>query len=894
MLNNSIPNPSLDSEKHYSKFNSYATALSSYNGNEVRILKLDSEDSKELNRNMMIRIQPIPLKEALEKLKKNYEKLPEEKRRSSEVTDKINRILANRYLRDDKRLSYFEPIINVKAEDHLLLKRLMEKLDLKEDEETSFSKEGLNFFISSHISKRALVLKMTSGDKAEAYFKLYPKADGTVEIIAKGEEKTVFIEKLKIDGIKEEFVPAIMQAMQSGVIDAIDNPLCERLGFTKNEILEGKNGIKIEIRPKSKTLSFTLRKNEKETCFTLIKSDNAVFLKREPEGKTIYQTFFQKLTLENIIKRMTEEFEWGGEALKGEKEERHEKNASDKLFSIMGIRKNSIISYVEGIKIGFFKLDDSKIGIKAESKFGKPGPFFVLSLAKGRIELVDVTTTSIVYQSSLQDFNLDKLKQVVVNNSGIVDSKDIMESTVIRMLGSMEITRKKLLKKTNELNIDPESKVGDYKEEGYRKIYALLDAYKARDKIKLDESMTVRELLTKIKKLKKNGLTDSVGFKAMKLVLDESLLANDALSLEDKSLLEKLIQRNKEQRKIQKKQESLFKSWKKYKSTSEAKDKKHFQRKKAKLTEKILEDVLRHENENVGVLISTGWEEHHVNVECLYENGTFKIVIANAGEGSETNRQVYEAKGRHKTPRLDKKKGITVKIFETKDKEIFRKALSDVLVFEGTTSQKNVETKFDALFSALTLIEDYSIPPRPWQTTSNCVVRNQQESIFYICQRNNRVSLANQLQENLEKNLINRAALVESEYPSLKDGLEKNKKIQIEPLLKGSCTLVLRDHRKDALHYIPLGNGIKMVFGRKGDIPISDYKKSISKRHAVLEEEKGKFLLSLHPKSHSEAKVSIHRNGKKISLRKEGKTKKISLKKGDILYFNPKAQFLMV
>lgn len=892
MLDNSLVNPSLTSEKYYKKFNHYATALCSYKGSDVRIFKFDSEDSRELHGKVVIQIEKITLNKALEKLKKNYEKLSEEKKRSSEVADKVNRVLENSYLKGDRRLSFFEPIFNLKAEDSLLLKQLMENLKLKEEGETSFSKDGLNF--SSHILKNALVLKMTDSDKTEPCFKLYPKANGKVEIIAKGEQKKVLIKKLKIEGIYEELVPAIKQAMKSGVIDAMNNSLCDRLGFAKNEILMDKSGIEIEVQPKSKILSFTLRRNEKETSFTLIRSDNAVFLKREPEGKIIYQTFFQKLTLENILKRMTQEFDWREEALKGEKEDGHEKIASDKLFSLMGIRKNSFVSYVDGIKIGFFKLDETIIAINAESKFGKQGPFFVLTFARGRIDLFDVNTKSLVYRTSLQEFDLEKLKQVVVSNSNIVDSKDLFESSVLRMLGSMEITKKKLIKKTVELSIDPESRIGDYKEEGYRKIYALLDAYKARDKIKLDESMTVRELLTKIKKLKENGLTDSVGFEAMKLVLDESLLANEALSLEDKALLEKLIQRNNEQRKIQKKQKSLFKIWKKYKSSSDIKDKKNFQKEKAKLAEKVLAEVLRHENEDVGVLISTGWKEHHVNLEFLFENGTYKIIIANAGDGSETNRQVYEAKGRHKTPRLNKKKGITIKIFETKDREIFKKILSDVLVFEGTASKRNVETKFDALFDGLTLVEDYSIPPRPWQTTSNCVVRNQQESIFYICQRNDRVSLANQIQKNLEKNLINRAALVESEYPSLKDGLEQHKKIQIEPLRKGSCTLVLRDTRKDADHYVPLGNGIKMVLGRKGDILISDYKKSISKRHAVLEEKKGKFLVSLHPKSNSEAKVCIHRNGKKISLKKDSKVKKVSLQKGDILYFNHKAQFLMV
>lgn len=476
----------------------------------------------------------------------------------------------------------------------------------------------------------------------------------------------------------------------------------------------------------------------------------------------------------------------------------------------------------------------------------------------------------------LKELTQEKVIALAAKHSGFdaVTFGNPNQTVMIRMLASVVWSVEDIKLEAIKRGFDPDKRVKDYP---VAMIEDFMRHYDAAKNVIVSPQMTIEKLIGDIEKSKKEGLIAKESYAAMSHMLEKYLKIAPP---EDRKLFETFQQRLEDQFNfVFKEGEQLKKLLSPPASISKANQ-------LAKVSaQNLLQKASQPAYQEIGPFLSAGWFSatktgHHINLEVRKVGDKFHFIISNAGAGSSNHREVFNLdRDGNPIPR-DDNQGITTQIFEA-DAAQAQEILKNVLLFryEFQESTKN-SANFYAIFKNAKVIEDYSLPVRPFQDVGNCGVRNIQESLFYIAQRQGKVQAANDFQDLLTSELL----VAAKHYPALKQELElKGRKPRVKPLLKGDSQFILREPLNKKDHVLPQGMKEEIAFpiGLLGTIAVTS--PNLSRQQAQLVQKNGKYYLERHPKCHKDNRVGLLRDGR---FQEITGTQQVEVRKGDIIQLN--------
>jgi hypothetical protein len=561
---------------------------------------------------------------------------------------------------------------------------------------------------------------------------------------------------------------------------------------------------------------------------------------------------------------------------------------SQKILDKLGIVQSEFKENRNGIEYTLKKSEanDSLI-LTARNAKGEESAFSLVADGADRILLRKMSEGKLgrvvyVFGSAPHALTLDALLERTLLHSGLNTAlpKDLNASLAhlrntrfVRALGSIKLLNEdKILWKAIEMNLDPGRSVKDYSSQTIRKF---LDFF-STESLQYTPETTIEELILAIHSSKKETIPSEMGFQAMIFFMDQ-LQNTTRLSSKDRQFLETYKSRIQDQLVQMRNHEQLWEMADLEKAHNFA----------TSVAADILKKVDSPAYNKVGALVEAGWIEtkggHYISVEVIKQGDQYCFRVANAGAGVRPyHRGVY-----NQNHELIRGKAITIKRYETSDPDEAQKIISDLFYFKTRIQDDTASKDFYAIFNNATHVEDYAIPARVIQTTANCVLRDQQETFFNVCQRLGRTDLANSflktIQINLETSVQN--------YPALAQELKSKKiKPKIEPLKPGKSRLVLQAANAKEKHLLPIGVRFaahSFIIGSKADIIPSHAPKQIARQQARLVYQAGNYYVSNYRKPSSKHQVAILRNGQIIQVPRTSRTAAgIKLKKGDQLLLN--------
>jgi len=456
------------------------------------------------------------------------------------------------------------------------------------------------------------------------------------------------------------------------------------------------------------------------------------------------------------------------------------------------------------------------------------------------------------------------------------------KTIVHRMLGSIYWKKKDYQVKAKEMGLYPLNK--KLKEFPPEKVQAFFDFFLVQKALGDNPDLTIETLIQNVKKSKKEGMLPVLSFAGMKQVVTE-FINSDKANTEDKKMFELF------QSRIQEQFDFYFLNTPKLEnSINHTPDK--TEAIGLKLAEHLLNKVDNPKYKEIGLFVKGGWHSdgspgaggHHVNVEVKKEGDKYIFYVANAGAGVRFHRKIYYSEDGVLTKDFDH--GFPIKAFEIDEKGA-QEILKSILIFEATPQPKDASTRFYQIFDQAVIVEDYAIPSKGLQSIGNCGVRNQQECLFYICQRLGKVGTANRFLESLDHFLLNAA----KHYPALKEDLEaKGGKLPIRPLIKGETGLILQESGPRPHRYVfPSTKRHKTNFfiGAIGNrVPST----KSTKQPLIIRDAEGKYYIKLNKNTPDIDQIFLKRKNKTIKKSEEI----IELEKGDIIVFNNNSPELVV
>jgi len=479
----------------------------------------------------------------------------------------------------------------------------------------------------------------------------------------------------------------------------------------------------------------------------------------------------------------------------------------------------------------------------------------------------------------LKDLTQKKLIDLTLKHSGFKEPESGLASHTVlaRMLGSVIWSKDDIKLEAIKRGFDPDKCVGEYSAE---KIKNFLNHYDAAKNINPSSDMTIAQLISKIEESKQEGLVTKESYAATSYILESYL---KVVPPQDREFFETFQQRFEEQFKYEWDERPHLK--KLLLPPANIAGAEQFAKKGAR---DLLRKADKPEYQQVGALISGGWNSrtkggHHINIEVRKAGDKYHIILNNAGSGARFHRKVYDlGEDGYPIPRKDNA-GITTKIFEADASEA-EEILKNVLLFKSQPQEgDNNSGDFYELFNKAKVIEDYSIPIRPFQDIGNCSVRNVQESLFYIAQRQGKIDAVNAFQDHLTSELL----LAAKHYPALeRDLVLKGKKPRIKPLQQGVAQLVLREITANKDHVLPQGLKGQAVFpiGTQGVVSVEALNvHNLSRLQAQLVQKDGKYYLERHPKCYKDNVVGLVRGAQMYELTAGNQ---MEVQKGDIIQLN--------
>ncbi|PJD96788.1 MAG: hypothetical protein CK425_05460 [Parachlamydia sp.] len=526
----------------------------------------------------------------------------------------------------------------------------------------------------------------------------------------------------------------------------------------------------------------------------------------------------------------------------------------------------------------FIRKSNSKdaVTILARSYSGK-NALFRLYLDKDQVYIKQalVTDEATIAVLPLKEVSQDKVIELAVKHTGFDEiAFDPSQTVMARMLGSVVWSMEDIKLEAIRRGFDPDKKVKDYP---VAMIEDFMQHYDAAKNVTVSSQMTIEKLIGDIEKSKNEGLIAKESHAAMSHMLEKYL---EIAPPEDRKLFETFQQRLEDQFNfVFKEGEQLKKLVSPPASISKANQ-------LAKVSaQNLLQKASQPAYQEIGPFLTAGWlsttkSGHHINLEVRKVGDKFHLVVSNAGAGSGNHREVFNL-DRDGNPILrDDNQGITTQIFEADAAEA-EEILKNVLLFRYELQESDTNSaNFYAIFKNAKVIEDYSLPVRPFQDIGNCGVRNIQESLFYIAQRQGKVQAANDFQDLLTSELL----VAAKHYPALKQELElKGRKPRVKPLLKGDSQFILREPLNKKDHVLPRGMKEEIVFpiGLMGAIAVRA--PNLSRQQAQLVQKNGKYYLERHPRCHKDNRVGLLRGGR---LQEVTGREQVEVRKGDVIQLN--------
>ncbi|PJD96789.1 MAG: hypothetical protein CK425_05465 [Parachlamydia sp.] len=475
----------------------------------------------------------------------------------------------------------------------------------------------------------------------------------------------------------------------------------------------------------------------------------------------------------------------------------------------------------------------------------------------------------------LKEVTQDKVIELALKHSSFSEDFGRGDQTFMaRMLASVMWTAEDIKLEAIKRGFDPAKRVEDYP---MAMMEDFLKHYDARKNVIVSPQMTIEKLIKDIEKSKEEGTLAKETHAAMSYMLGKYL---KVVPPQDRKFFETLHQRLEDQfNYVFKEGAQLKKLLAPPALTAQA------NQIAGVSAQNILKKASSPEYQEVGVFVSGGWFSvthggHHINLEVRKVGDKFHIIASNAGSGSRNHREVFALDRDGDPVPRDDNQGITTQIFEADATEA-EEILKNVLLFryEFQESDRN-SANFYALFKNAKVIEDYSLPVRPFQNIGNCGVRNIQESLFYIAQRQGKVEAVNAFQDLLTSELL----AVAEHYPALKQELElKGKKPRVKPLLKGNSQLILREPLNKKDHVLPRGMKEEVAFpiGLMGAIAVTA--PNLSRQQAQLVQKNGKYYLERHPRCHKDNRVGLLRGGR---FQEVNGREQVEVRKGDVIQLN--------
>lgn len=561
---------------------------------------------------------------------------------------------------------------------------------------------------------------------------------------------------------------------------------------------------------------------------------------------------------------------------------------SQKILDKLGIAHSEFKENRNGIEYTLKKseVNDSLI-LTARNAQGEESAFSLVTDGADRILLRKMSEGKlgrVVYVFGLapQALTLDALLERTLLHSGLNAAlpKDLNASLAhlrntrfVRALGSIKLlSEDKILWKAIEMNLDPSRPVKDYSSQTIREF---LDFF-STESVQYTPETTIEELILAIHSSKKETIPSEMGFQAMIFFMDQ-LQNTTRLTSKDRQFLETYKSRIQDQLAQMRNYEQLWDMVDPEKALNFA----------STVAGDILKKVDSPAYNKVGALVEAGWIEtkggHYISVEVVKEGDQYCFRVANAGAGVRPyHRGVY-----NQNRELIRGKAITIKLYETSDTAEAQKIIRDLFYFKTRIQDDTASKDFYAIFNNATPVEDYAIPARVIQTTANCVLRDQQETFFNVCQRLGKTNLANSFLKTIQKNLETSV----QNYPALAQELKSKKnKPRIEPLKPGKSRLILQAANGKEKHLLPISAHFashNFIIGSQADIIPSHAPKQIARQQARLVYRAGSYYVSNYRKPSSKHQVAILRNGQKIPVPKASRIAVgIKLQKGDQLLLN--------
>jgi hypothetical protein len=300
------------------------------------------------------------------------------------------------------------------------------------------------------------------------------------------------------------------------------------------------------------------------------------------------------------------------------------------------------------------------------------------------------------------------------------------------------------------------------------------------------------------------------------------------------------------------------------------------------LAESKVEDAKKPEFQEIGVKLEGGWRRmtggHRIDVEMKQVNGKWQFIAAQAGSGSQNHRHKFRFDQNNQPVSMQV---IPVKIFEV-DSEAEAKDLAKKIYLykRGPDSLKPANGKegdgFYALFANARVIDEHNLAYRRDQSMGNCALRSQEESFFYICQRQGLVDVANDFLNTLQDKIAHNA------YPALQKKIAaRGPKESIQPLVEASANLQICEPGGKGVHFLPLVEKARYIIGRSGEIALPKTDK-YSREQAEILFEKGKVYIARN--SFVRALVTVIKpDGSKRNL---GANERVEVQPGDLLRFS--------
>lgn len=562
---------------------------------------------------------------------------------------------------------------------------------------------------------------------------------------------------------------------------------------------------------------------------------------------------------------------------------------SQKILDKLGIAHLEFKENRNGIEYVLKKSEanDSLI-LTARNAKGEESAFSLVADGADRILLRKMSEGKLgrvvyVFGSAPHALTLDGLLERTLLHSGLnaamprdlnASLAHLRNTRFVRALGSIKLLNEdKILWKAIEMHLDPGRQVKDYSSQTIREF---LDFFSI-ESLQYTPETTIEELILAMHSSKKETIPSEMGFQAMIFFMDQ-LQNTTRLTSKDRQFLETYKSRIQDQLGQMRIHEQLW-------DIGDSEKAHHIA---SSAAADILKKVDSKAYHKIGALVEAGWIEtkggHYISVEVVKQGNQYCFRVANAGAGVRPyHRGVY-----NQNHALIRGKAITIKRYETSDPGEAQKIIRDLFYFKTRIQEADTASKdFYAIFNNAANVEDYAIPARVIQTTANCVLRDQQETFFNVCQRLGKTELANSFLKTIQKNLETSV----QNYPALAEELQSKKnKPRIEPLKSGRSRLVLRAADSKEKHLLPLGAreaSYSFIIGSQADIIPAHAPKQIARQQAQLVYQAGNYYVSNSRKSSSKHQVAILRNGQKIPVPMASKTAAgIKLQKGDQLLLN--------